>query len=235
MRKILALCVCLTVGLWAQETIKFNPQSIELGKLEQGETKKVSISVTNTSAKTIDVDMVLSQNSGSSNFKYPKSIAAGKSAKITFDFNSAYMANVIEHRIILVDKQGNNHIVMMNGSVNEPIMFSNPIQDIGFYTKGEKRELKLYAWSKNLKALKLALSKKNAKGIKATFKAVKLDIKETKQGPEIKEGGATPAYEITLNIDSFEKKTKSIRELVAFTSKTYPKATPEIQIIGYWK
>ena len=37
-----------------------------------------------------------------------------------------------------------------------------------------------------------------------------------------------------LTREGWELKQKSIRKIVSFKSKKYPKATPEVLIVGYW-
>ena len=57
---------------------------------------------------------------------------------------------------------------------------------------------------------------------------------------QIKEGGKVPGVKITLTTKGFlregwELKQQSIRKIVAFKSKKFPRATPEVLIVGYWK
>ena len=57
---------------------------------------------------------------------------------------------------------------------------------------------------------------------------------------EIKEGGTVPGLKVTLltkglKREGWELKQKSIRKVVSFKSKKFPKATPEVLVVGYWK
>jgi hypothetical protein len=57
---------------------------------------------------------------------------------------------------------------------------------------------------------------------------------------QIKEGGKVPGLKITLSTkglsrEGWELKQQSIRKIVSFKSKKYPKATPDVLIVGFWK
>ena len=57
---------------------------------------------------------------------------------------------------------------------------------------------------------------------------------------DFKEGGKVPGLKVTLTTkgltrEGWELKQKSIRKIVSFKSKKYPKATPDVLIVGYWK
>ena len=64
--------------------------------------------------------------------------------------------------------------------------------------------------------------------------------KKQRKLDEIKEGGTVPGLKVTLTTkglkrEGWELKQKSIRKVVSFKSKKYPKATPEVLVVGYWK
>jgi hypothetical protein len=83
----------------------------------------------------------------------------------------------------------------------------------------------------------LTLDPELAKQFKMSAKPVMLNVDKL---DKIKEGGKVPGLKVTLTTnglsrEGWELKQKSIRKIVSFKSKKYPKATPEVLIVGYWK
>ena len=83
----------------------------------------------------------------------------------------------------------------------------------------------------------MTLDPESAKQFKMSAKPVMLNVDKL---DKIKEGGKVPGLKVTLSTnglsrEGWELKQKSIRKIVSFKSKKYPKATPEVLIVGYWK
>ena len=83
----------------------------------------------------------------------------------------------------------------------------------------------------------IALDAESAKQFSISTKPVMLNVDKLEQ---IKEGGKVPGIKVTLSTagltrTGWELKQKSIRKIVGFKSKKFPKATPEVLIVGYWK
>ena len=83
----------------------------------------------------------------------------------------------------------------------------------------------------------LALDENAQKEFKLKTKNVMLNVDDI---GKIKEGGKVPGLKLTLSTSGlsrtgWELKQKSIRKIVGFKSKKFPKATPEVLIVGYWK
>lgn len=228
--------------LWAQiptamypnlgSELVFTPAETKLGSLMQGETRKVVLTGKNVSDKTVQIEIGMSQNIGSANFEFPKSIKPGEEFKVKFDFSSAFLAGAFMHNIILSTPEGTNYLAHISGSVTTPVSFSTPLLDLGYYTAGQAAELKTYAWSPLSKPFTLKLNPELSGKWKASFKEVKLD---TKDPQNVKPGGSTPGWEITLVPQKLSTNSKSIRELIDFQTDTWPGATPEVRVIGYWK
>jgi len=212
--------------------LEFTPVETKLGTMMQGETRTVVLQGKNVSDKTVKIEIGMSQNIGSENFEFPKSIKPGEEFKVKFDFSSAFLVGSFMHNIILSTPEGTNYLAHLSGSVTTPVSFSTPLLDLGYYTAGQSAELKTYAWSPLGKAFKLTLNPERAKEWKVSFKEVKLD---TKDPQNVKPGGSTPGWEITLVPQNLSKKSQSIRELIDFQTDTWPGATPEVRVIGYWK
>ena len=213
----------------------FEFEAVDLGVLRQGIKKNVEIKGKNTSSQTIKLENVFDQMTGGENFIYPKTIAAGQNFKINFTLNTAYMEGNFFHNIVLVDTNGTAWIALVRGSVENPIVFSVRILDLGYYKKGTEKTWVFYAWNAENKPLKLKLSPFSQKEFKAKFSNVKLDVKDFEN---IKEGGTTPAVKISLSVVDLENsksEQKSIRKIVSFICENFPNATPELLVTGYWE
>ena len=213
----------------------FEFEAVDLGVLQQGVKKNVEINGKNISSRTIELENVFDQMTGGENFAYPKTIAAGQNFKIDFTLNTAYMEGVFFHNIVLVDTSGTAWVTLVRGFVENPVVFSERILDLGYYKKGKKKTWVFYAWNAENKPLKLKLSPSSQKEFKAEFSDIKLDVGDFEN---IREGGTTPAVKISLSaidLESPKNKQRSIRKIVSFICENFPNATPEILVTGYWE
>lgn len=235
----MALGVIFALPLWAQDAeIRFVPEPYPLGVVQQGEVKHIILKGANTTAKDIVLESVMSQNAGASGYKYPAVIKANSTVTIEFDLNTAYLEGSFSHVVVLIDTAGKPYTTMVEGEVLTPLFFSEKMFDAGYYKAGETREWTFYVWSSDKKtrpALELASEAKQA--FTASYKQVMLKIDKL---DDIKEGGKVPALKVTLKTKGIPRqglaeKQKSLRHIVAFKSPVYPKATPEVLIVGYWK
>jgi hypothetical protein len=212
----------------------FEFEAINLGTLQQGIRKNVEIKGKNISSQTINLENVFDQMTGGEKFIYPKKISAGQNFKINFTLNTAYMEGDFFHNIVLVDTSGAAWIALVQGYVENPIVFSERILDLGYYKNGIKKTWVFYAWNTESKPLKFKLSPSSQKEFKAEFSDVKLDVKNFEN---IKEGGTTPGVKISLsviNLETPKSEHKSIRKIVSFICDNFPNATPELLVTGYW-
>lgn len=243
MKRLQCLTIILFVlssfPLWAQnKDIRFVPESYSVGVIEQGDVRHIVLKGVNTTSKTIVLESVMSQNTGSSNFKHPSVIKPNETITIEFDLNTSYMEGAFNHSIVLVDTTGAFYTTTIEGDVQSPVFFSEKMFDAGYYKAREKREWTFYVWSTDKKTRPdIELDSIAAKSFSAMYKSVMLNIDKLDQ---IKEGGKVPALKVTLKTkgiprDGIALKQKSLRHIVAFKSKAHPKATPEILIVGYWK
>ena len=117
------------------------------------------------------------------------------------------------------------------------MFFGEKLFDAGFYKAGEKREWTFYVWETDKKSRPdLELSPESAKQFAIKTKNVMLNVDKL---DKIKEGGKVPGLKVTLSTkgltrEGWELKQKSIRKIVSFKSKKFPKATPEVLVVGYW-
>jgi len=213
----------------------FEFEEVDLGQLQQGVKKPVEIKGKNISSQTIEVESVFDQMVGGENFVYPKKIVSKQEFKINFTLNTAYIEGNFLHNIILVDTNGTPYIATVKGYVENPVVFSERLLDLGFYKKGNKKSWVFYVWNPNNIALKFKLKPESQKEFKAEFKDVKLDVRDFEN---IKEGGSTPGVKVTLSIINLElpkNNQRSIRKIVSFICENYPNATPELLVTGYWE
>ncbi|MBR4679772.1 MAG: hypothetical protein IKP03_01480 [Fibrobacter sp.] len=235
---VLAATLALTVTSFADEAIRFVPENYPIGVLNQGDTKHIVLQGANITDKEIVLENVFGQGNGMSNFKYPNKIPAKGTVKIEFDFNSAEMEGQIKPVVVLVDTTGKPYLANMDGIVKVPFIFGEKLFDTGYYAKGEKREWTFYVWGTDKKERPdLTLSPESAKQFSMSAKPVMLNVDKFDQ---IKEGGKVPGLKITLSTkglsrEGWELKQQSIRKIVSFKSKKYPKATPDVLIVGFWK
>jgi hypothetical protein len=172
---------------------------------------------------------------GGENFVYPKTIKPKQEFKIKFTLNTSYIEGDFMHNIVLVDTSGKPYLTVVKGSVENPIVFSERILDLGFYKKGKQMKWVFYAWNEDNKVLKFKLKPESMKEFRAEFADVKLDVRDFEN---IKEGGSTPGVKISLYVGELEypKNTqKSIRKIVSFICENFPNATPELLVTGYWE
>ena len=222
----------------ADESIRFVPENYPIGVLNQGDTKHIVLQGANLTDKEIVLENVFGQGNGMSNFKYPNKIPAKGTVKIEFDFNSAEMEGQIKPVVVLVDTTGKPYLANMDGIVKVPFFFGEKLFDAGYYAKGEKREWTFYVWDTDKKERPdLTLAPESAKQFAMSAKPVMLNVDKLDQ---IKEGGKVPGLKITLSTkgltrEGWELKQQSIRKIVSFKSKKYPKATPDVLIVGFWK
>lgn len=230
MRNIFGLTTLAALQIMAAD-IQWNP--LELGVIPQGEARQVLLQGRNLSAQPLQIDQVLSQNVGPKDFEFPKVVAPGASFQVRYTLDSKYQQGRFSHRILLVDKQGQNSITEVNGEVRAPLLFSQGIIDIG-YQPGGMQTFILYAWSLDRKALHLELSKDSQKEFSLKSTPVLLDVSDPSK---VREGGGVPSLKLELTLKSLNRQAnrQSIRKLVDFVSQEFPNATPEILLIGYWK
>jgi hypothetical protein len=228
------LLICLITLAPAIAQVQFTPQTIQLGELSQGETRKVQFTAQNTGSQPLQIETIMSQNIGSSEFSYPQTVAPGQSFTVHFSFTSAYLSGEILHRIILVQTDGSAHVLPMTANIIEPVLLYSPVNDIGYYQQNQERTVSIYAWAHNKQKFNLAADSLPA-GVQAKIAPVSLNIQKGDAGLQITENGSTPGYRITLQVKNPARTSKSIRLLIPFTSSNYPLATPEVQIIGYWQ
>ncbi|HSQ41184.1 MAG TPA: hypothetical protein VLM37_02765 [Fibrobacteraceae bacterium] len=232
--------ICVFGPLWAQDppsNFQFSPDPQDLGKLEQGATRHVVLNGRNISGKSIELEEVLSQNVGSSNFHFPKTVAADAKVHIEFDFNTADLEGPFTHRIILVEKGGKPDVTLMTGTIESPILFSQQMLDAGFVTPESHPQWTLYAWNPQGKPIELQLDSATARLFSLQKSSVKLD---TRKFDDIREGGEMPGLKLILTAKGLGKgpvnpKIRSINQVVSLKSATFPKATPELLVVGYWK
>jgi hypothetical protein len=231
-RTLFALFLCLAAALSAHAENEIKIQSLELGQMLQGENRHIVMKAENVSQKTVQLDFAISQNIGSENFKYPSTVKPGQKFDIEFDFTSAYLQGKFQHTIVIATPDRVNYIGTFSGEVQVPIRFSDPIQNLGFYKNGKDTTLTLYAWDDlNKKDFELKPKSEEENRFEIKTSQVKLDLSNPE---DIKEGGNVPGFKIEIKAKNLSKKSRSIRELISFQSKTHPSTTPEIQVIGYW-
>ena len=236
--RTLLILALLALSAFAQKAptpspFVFEKEVAPLGTLQQGQKIRVALNGKNASKATVVLDNVISQNSGPEDFKFPKSIAPGQKFTIEYTLNTAYMDGPFTHNIVLIAPDGTPWLTYAEGTVNAPVWFSEKIFDLGYHVSGATTEWTFYAWNPAQKPLELQLAPESAKEFTATLTSVTLN---TEKFDEIKEGGKTPGLKIVLKVKDLGPNTgKSIRKIVTFTSPTFPQATPEILVIGYWK
>ena len=238
--KILAFvsAAFLAAPVLADDNIRFVPEPYPIGQADQGEVKHVVIKGANVSGKEINLENVMGQGVGMSNFKYPKKIPAGATVTVEFDMDFAGMDGQINPVVVLVGTDGTPYTASLDGFVKAPIFFGEKLFDTGFCAKGEKREWTFYVWETDKKERPdLALDSAALREFSMKSKPVMLNVDKLDQ---VKEGGKVPGLKVTLTTkgllrEGLELKQRSIRKIVGFKSKKHPKATPEVLIVGYWK
>jgi hypothetical protein len=232
------LASSLATLAFADDVIRFVPDPYPIGYADQGDVRHIVIKGANVSAKEITLENVIGQGIGMSNFKYPTKIAPNAPVTIEFDMDFAGMDGQINPVVVMIDNQGTPYTAQLDGYVKAPIFFGEKMFDAGFYAPNEKREWTFYVWGTDKKTRPdLALDEDAKKEFSIKTKNVMLNVDKMDQ---IKEGGKVPGLKVTLSTKGlsrtgWELKQKSLRKIVGFKSKKFPKATPEVLIVGYWK
>ena len=230
------VAAALASTAFAVESIAFVSQSF--GEVNQGDVKHVVLKGANISGKDIHLETVMCQGTGCSNFNFPATISNNNGAIIEFDMDFSDKEGPTSAVVILVGTDGKTYTASIDGVVKAPFFFNEKMFDAGYYAAGEKREWTFYVWDTDKKERPdLTLSEESAKDFSIKTKNVKVKVDEN---GKVTEGGKIPALKITLNTvglsrEGWELKQKSIRKIVSFKSKKFPKATPEVLIIGFWK
>lgn len=235
---ITALAFLVSSASFAEDAIRFVPDVYPIGFVEQGATKHIVLKGANVSGKDIVLENAFGQGVGMSNFKYPTKIAKNSPITIEFDIDFSEMDGQISPVIVMVGTDGKPYTAKLDGYVVAPFFFGEKLFDTGYYKAGEKREWTFYVWENNKKDRPdLELDSLSRREFSMKSKNVMLNVDKLDQ---IKEGGTVPGVKITLTTngllrEGWELKQQSIRKIVGFKSKKYPRATPEVLIVGFWK
>ena len=234
---VAALVFSATSAL-ADDVIRFVPDPYPIGYADQGDVRHIVIKGANVTNKEIILENVIGQGVGMSNFKYPSKIAPNAPVTIEFDMDFAGMDGQINPVVVMIDNQGKPYTAQLDGYVKNPIFFGEKMFDAGYYAPNEKREWTFYVWGTDKKERPDLMLDENAqKEFSLKTKNVMLNVDKVDQ---IKEGGKVPGLKVSLSTKGltrtgWELKQKSLRKIVGFKSKKFPKATPEVLIVGYWK
>jgi hypothetical protein len=237
-KSLFVAALAFSATVMADDVIRFVPDPYPIGYADQGDVKHIVIKGANVTNKEIILENVIGQGIGMSNFKYPQKIAPNAPVTIEFDMDFAGMDGQINPVVVIIDNQGTPYAAQLDGYVKNPIFFGEKLFDAGYYAPNEKREWTFYVWGTDKKERPdLALDENAAKEFKIKTKNVMLNVDKMDQ---IKEGGKVPGIKVTLSTTGltrtgWELKQKSIRKIVGFKSKKFPKATPEVLVVGYWK
>ncbi len=235
---IAVAAMALSAQAFAASAILFTPEVFPIGEVNQGDVKHYVLKGANLTGKTVNLETAMCQGTGCSNFKFPSTIPANGAVSVEFDMDYAGMEGPVSPTVVLVTTEGKPYTAALEGVVKAPVFFSEKMFDAGYYAPGESREWSFYVWETDKKARPdLVLDEASAKDFTMSAKNVKVKVDEN---GKVSEGGKIPALKITLSTtglsrEGWEQKQKSIRKIVGFTSKKYPKATPEVLVIGYWK
>lgn len=225
----------LWTSAFSAESLQFEP--LHLGVISQGDPVPVLLQGKSLLTKPLEIEQVLSQNVGPKDFEFATVLQPGRTFQVRYQLDTRGMQGAFSHRIILVEKNGTPHVAEVSGVVEAPILFSKGILDVGYQPDVKSQEWIVYAWAKNGKALQLELEKSLQGEYSLTTQIVQLDVRNVEK---IKEGGTTPGLKLVLKPLKMSqapegKNGKSIRKSVDFVSPQFPKATPELLLIGYWK
>ncbi len=237
-KSLFVAALAFSATAMADDVIRFVPDPYPIGYADQGDVKHIVIKGANVTNKEITLENVIGQGIGMSNFKYPQKIAPNAPVTIEFDMDFSGMDGQINPVVVMIDNQGTPYAAQLDGYVKNPIFFGEKLFDAGYYAPNEKREWTFYVWGTDKKERPdLALDENAAKEFKIKIKNVMLNVDKVDQ---IKEGGKVPGIKVTLSTagltrTGWELKQKSIRKIVGFKSKKFPKATPEVLVVGYWK
>lgn len=239
MKKTLtAFAFMAATAAFAIEPVVFTPAVYQVGEVNQGDVKHITLKGANVSGKDIKLETVMCQGTGCSNFKYPAVVANKNGMTIEFDMDFSDKEGPVSSTVVLVGEDGKTYTTAFESVVKAPFFFSDKMFDTGYYTPGESRDWTFYVWETDKKARPdLALAEEATKDFSIKTKNVKVKVD---QNGKVSEGGKIPALKITLKTkglsrEGWELKQQSIRKIVSFKSKKYPQATPEVLIIGFWK
>ena len=79
----------LSALTFADDVIQFATDPYELGEIPQGESRHVKIGGANVSKEAVNIETVLCQGIGCSNFKFHKSVKPRDPVNIEFDYSTA--------------------------------------------------------------------------------------------------------------------------------------------------
>ncbi|MBO7413106.1 MAG: hypothetical protein J6U20_05510 [Fibrobacter sp.] len=235
---VFSLAFALSTAALADDAIRFVPETYPIGYVNQGDVKHIVLKGANISGKDITLENAFGQGIGMTNFKYPTKIAKNSPVTIEFDIDFSEMDGQINPVIVMVGTDGKPYTAKMDGFVVAPFFFSEKLFDAGYYGKGEKREWTFYVWQTDKKDRPdLVLDSASLREFSMKSKNVMLNVDKIDQ---VKEGGKVPGVKITLTTkgllrEGWELKQQSLRKIVGFKSKKFPRATPEVLIVGYWK
>lgn len=225
----------LTVPLFADGALRFVPDPYELGEISQGELRRVRMSGANVSSKTVKIENALCQGIGCSNFRFTETVGPREPFSVEFDFSTETMEGRFSNVVVLVGTDGTPYPAAFQGVVSAPFVFSEKMFDAGYCKPGDNREWTFYVWASDGKTrpdLKLSA---DSKGFSAEIRNVVLNVEKP---DAVKEGGKTPGQKITLRAKGLSRDSgaaqKSLSKIVSFKSEKFPKATPDVLVIGYW-
>ena len=237
--KLLKLSLCLIpMTLWAN-----NLNRLDLGtktvthKSQQGEIKEFKFTGKNLSKDMITIEQVIAQGIGPQNIVHPKQVLPGASFDWSFKYNSSYLKGKTKENLTFIIGDEELYSVEIKGEVTMPVLLYPMQIDVG-YLEGNDLTKEIFALSSNPTNEKISLRKKYP-GVEISFTPTKISQKEDQL---VEDPNGQPGFKITLKLDGKEliksvdqKKRKSLSQLVEFQSSNFPKATPEIQLIGYKK
>ena len=214
----------------------FEPATVQLGAMMQGDSKKVSVSVLNASKKPLKFVDCVAQGRGPRNISWPRELKPGQRANLAFDFVADGLNGLLSEHVTLVSEGEQTHPLLLEGSVTAPVELWPAMPDFGF-VDDRGAETTLYAFSLVDPAMKLAFDPSQEGGLfAAKIEPVKLD---TAGYPErlVESKKGIPGYRIRLKVDpkAWPAGRQSLGALGRFTSPQFPKATIEFYAVGYRK
>lgn len=227
----------LTGTLFADGALRFVPEPYEMGEISQGDVRHVKLGGANVSSKTVKIESALCQGIGCSKFKFTETVGPREPFSVEFDFSTETMEGPFSNVVVLVGMDGTPYPATFQGVVAAPFVFSEKMFDAGFYKPGEKREWTFYVWNSDKKTRPdLKLSHEFSKEFSAKLQDVSLDVEKF---DAVREGGKVPGQKITLRIKGLARNSavpqKSLSKIVSFRSEKFPRATPDVLVVGYWK
>ncbi len=213
----------------------FTPAQVELGKLSQGDQKHFKVKVTNSGKQPLNFLDAIAQGRGPQQIAWPKSLAAGASATLEFDYNSHQLSGKIHENITLVSEGEVTHSLLLQGIVEAPIEVWPAIVDFGYFGAEPVQQV-LYVYSTLKPEFALEFDGAQMGGLfSVKIEKAKLDLGEL---PDIvREGGTKAGYKVTLTLDPkrWDPARKSLGAIAGFRSPLYPKASPDFYAVGYRK